>query len=210
MKTLILSLSILLFATSCKKEETTLPIVVNTTVSYKVEDTMRLSNFYLQNLPTFYANYANKTYGNTETNMVTNYMISNQDVILEFTDSSNIKGNTLIIKFANKSLATIAGNYSLANTNSVSYQQSQKFYNGNIANGLTYANTTKGNIEINFDQVSNTLSGSISNFTVDFGVYVPYLYPNSSVIQTFSQTASLSTDYSTRTFTISFKNLKAK
>jgi hypothetical protein len=210
MKTLILSLSILLFATSCKKEETTLPIVVNTTVSYKVEDTMRLSNFYLQNLPTFYANYANKTYSNTETNMVTNYMISNQDVILEFTDSSNIKGNTLVIKFANKSLATIAGNYSLANTNSVSYQQSQKFYNGNIANGLTYANTTKGNIEINFDQVSNTLSGSISNFTVDFGVYVPYLYPNSSVIQTFSQTASLSTDHSTRTFTISFKNLKAK
>ncbi len=210
MKTLILSLSILLFATSCKKEETTLPIVVNTTVSYKVEDTMRLSNFYLQNLPTFYANYANKTYSNTETNMVTNYMISNQDVVLEFTDSSNIKGNTLIIKFANKSLATIAGNYSLANTNSVSYQQSQKFYNGNIANGLTYANTTKGNIEINFDQVSNTLSGSISNFTVDFGVYVPYLYPNSSVIQTFSQTASLSTDHSTRTFTISFKNLKAK
>jgi hypothetical protein len=210
MKTLILSLSILLFATSCKKEETTEPVVVNTTVSYKVEDTMRLSNFYLQNLPAFYADYANKTYSNTETNMVTNYMISNQDVILEFTDSSKIKGNTLVIKFANKSLTNIAGNYSLANTNDVYYQESQKFYNGNIASGLTYANTTKGNIEIRFDPISNTLSGYISNFTVDFGVYVPYLYPNSSVIQTFSQTASLSTDHSTRTYTISFKNLKAK
>jgi hypothetical protein len=210
MKTLILSLSILLFATSCKKEETTLPVVVNTTVSYKVEDTMRLSNFYLQNLPAFYADYSNKTYSNTETNMVTNYMISNQDVILEFTDSSNIKGNTLVIKFPNKSLTTIAGNYSLANANSVYYQQSQKFYNGNVTSGLTYANTTKGNIEIRFDPISNTLSGSISSFTVDFGVYVPYLYPNSSVIQTFSQTASLSTNHSTRTYMISFKNLKAK
>jgi hypothetical protein len=210
MKTLILSITILLFATSCKKEETSVPVIVNTTVSYKVDDTMRLSNFYLQNLPTFYADYANKTYTNTETNIVTSYMISNQDLILEFTDSSNIKGNTLIIKFANKSLATIAGNYSLANTNSIYYQESQKFYNGNITNGLTYANTTKGNIEISFDPASNTLSGSISKFTVDFGVYVPYQYPNSAVIQTLSQAALLSTDRSTRTYTISFKNLKAR
>jgi hypothetical protein len=210
MKTLILSFTILLFVTSCKKEETPVPVIVNTTVSYKVDDTMRLSNYYLQNLPAFYADYANKTYTNTETNIVTSYMISNQDVILEFTDSSSIKGNTLIIKFANKSLATVSGNYVLANNNSIYYQESQKFYNGNITNGLTYANTTKGNIEISFDPINNTLSGSISNFTVDFGVYVPYLYLNSAVIQTFSQAASLSTDHSTRTYTISFKNLKAR
>jgi hypothetical protein len=141
MKILILFLSILLFATSCKKEQTTTPTmpVVNTTVTYKVDDTMRLSNFYLQNLPVFYANYAGKTYANTETNIVAGYMLANQDIILEFEDTSNIKGNTIIVKFANKSLATIAGNYSLAITNSVYYQQSQKFYNGNISNGLTYA-----------------------------------------------------------------------
>jgi hypothetical protein len=68
----------------------------------------------------------------------------------------------------------------------------------------------QGNIEISFDQTNNTLSGSISHFTVGFGVHVPYLYPNSTVIQTSSQAASLLTDQSTRTYSISFKNLKAK
>ncbi len=201
---IILFVSVLIFQ-SCKKNDTGDPII--TSAEYKVEDTMKLSTTYSTSDPTFYNNYNNKGYSNTEINMISNFTVDADGISILFQDNNTTKGNTLVIKFLGKTLDNISGTYDLMGNSGVKYTHSQNFY------GSTFLQSTlkqfeSGQITINYSISNNALNGFVRDAKQFIGVYVPYQSSSKGITQTVSQGNILLSNQSFRKYNIVFNFIK--
>jgi hypothetical protein len=194
------------FLISCKKDEKII-IVPDTSVTSFIIDTMKVASGFQTSNPGFYNQFHDKTYYDVETKITTFYKVNNQDIYITFDDTSAIKGNSFIIKFANKSLSTISGTYDLASNNTIQYNQNQRFYGGFISSFYTH-DFLKGTLQITYDAERKALSGYLSNAEQRIDVYVPYQYANTPYTQTLGE-VSLLGNTSKRIRNLSFEYVKS-
>lgn len=67
-----------------------------------------------------------------------------------------------------------------------------------------------GDIQLQYNPATNTLSGSIIDFVHPFGLYLPYFLPGSPVAQVEENYTALYNGGSFRKYTIRFNNIRSK
>ena len=209
MKKLLLPTFIALFVlTSCKKDNTEANVPASV-VSYQITDSMRLSAATMNNFPTIYNNYNGKTYLRQTSMVKAGYKIEGSDIIISFEDSSILNSESaLSLKFVNKSLGTLAGNY-LASGNEIFYKSYQATSSSSGLTSIVWDKAISGNIQISYDASTKTLNGTITDFKYSFGVYVPYYLQGSPVTPSLTDIGLLTAEGSFRKHSIQFQFVKA-
>ena len=205
MKNIFIVLLTVIFFTACNKTDIPEPIIPS--AEYKINDSMALQSSYSISDPTFYNNYNNKTYNNTEINATANYSVDATGVTLQFQDNSATKGNSLSIKFLGKTTDNISGTYDLAGNSQIKYTQIQSFNGGTIVQAVPTP-FISGSITINYSLSNSFVYGFIADAKHYFGIYVPYQTASSGITQSLAQVNTLQANQSTRKYNINFNYIK--
>jgi hypothetical protein len=212
-KNLLLVGAILLTFTACKKDKEIIAPIPPTEVQYRSVDSMKLNSQFINfNDSATYYEVNNKQYIiNSDTaNMGFSTYESTNKFSIQLTAQINSSLETqLYIVFDNKSTNNISGTYSLS-SNGICIQWLQ--YLEKTSSGSTFTRTVTcekiidGTITVQYDAVTNTISGKIEKLKYLFSEYLP-LYVNGYNIPV-SLAGWLRSGGSSRNQTITFKYVK--
>ena len=193
--------------TSCTKAPVEV-VVPDSIVTYSVADTMQLSPITISNFPDLYNNYHNKTYSRQTNKVKSNYKMEGTDVLIIFEDTSVANlGTALTLKIPNRTISNISGNYS-AQTHDIFYKWNQSLSSSSSVFTAIYTKADTCNIQINYDDKTNTLSGTITKLKYPFGIYVPFYQPGSAITPRPGDEVYLTSGGSFRQHTITFQYIK--
>jgi len=206
-RVLLTILTALILLTSCTKDPVEV-VVPEPTVTYSVADTMQLSPITITNFPDLYNNYHNKTYSRETNKVKSNYKVEGADFLIIFEDTSVANSGTeLILKIPNKTILNVSGNYS-AQTHDIFYKWNQRLSSSLAVFSVGYTKADNGNIQINYDDKTSTLSGTITKLKYPFGIYLPFYQPGSTITPTSSDAVFLTSGGSFRQHSITFQYVK--
>jgi hypothetical protein len=211
-KNLLLIGVILLIFNACKKDKEIIVPIPEAVVQYRSTDSMKLDSqalFFNLLEPALYSQVNNKqdivSSANGEMRF---YNEPNNKFSIDLTEKSNPQQETnLNISFDNKNINNISGTYPMA-SNGICVKWSQNLEKSYAQIYLLCEQIIDGNITIQYDAATNTISGKIEKLKYLFSVYLP-LYVNGYIPPSVLASV-LTSSFSNRNQDIVFKYVKQR
>lgn len=207
MKKNLLFALLTLLVIGCKKKKETPLIVPPAEVSSVLVDSMRIAMGQVGVTQDMVDAYNNKTYVRSSSKINSFFSVGNGDLVLTIDDTSVVGfASAVQLKFPGKNVTNISGTYSFG---AVTYNFVQGLGSGSFTALPGWNNNLlSGTIQISFDAVTQTMSGTITDLRYPFGVYLPrYIAGNT---QPLALNSLLQAGGSFRKHNISFKFIREK
>ena len=214
---LLLIVAISLSINACKKDKEVVVVIPDVIIQYSCIDSMKLDSQYLRfTYDTILFNKVNKKQyiANSDKAVMKFANEANNKFSIQLTDQANTAREVrLYISFDNRTVNNISGTYSLSApgvcvewVQFLEYSTTGSFFTRTTP--LTCEQIRDGIITIQYDVVTNTISGKIERLKYTFSSYAP-LYVN-GYRPPLSLSGFLSTGGSSRNQEITFKYVKQR
>lgn len=207
MKKNLLFALLTLLVIGCKKKRETPVVVPAAEVLFVLVDSIRIAMGQPGVTQDMVDEYNSKTYVRSSSKTNSFFSVGNGNLVLTIDDTSLVNyASAVQLKFASKNVTNISGTYSFS---AVTYNFVQGLGSGSFTALPGWNNNLlSGNIQISFDPVTQTISGTIADLRYPFGVYLPrYIAGNT---QPLALSSLLQAGGSFRKHNISFKFIREK